>query len=103
MCVAEPAASPLGPTPEALEDLLTRDLLRTYGPLIGQEELWRALGYSSLDAFRQAQLRGTVPVRVFAVENRRGKFALAQDVANWLAHQYRRSGGDRLFTFSSTQ
>lgn len=102
--MTEPTGSAAGLTSGALEDILARDLLHTYGPLIGQEDLWRALGYASLDGFRQAQLRGTLPVRVFTVENRRGKFALAREVARWLAQQFLRSGGCAAFpSMTSTQ
>ena len=69
-----------------LADLLERDLLAHYGaPLPGGDDLRSALGYPSLEALRQAISRGTVPVPVFAVEHRRGKFALTKDVAVWLA------------------
>ncbi len=69
-----------------LADLLERDLLARYGaPLLGGDDLRSALGYPSVEALRQAIARGTVPVPVFAVEHRRGKFALTKDVAAWLA------------------
>jgi len=73
---------------QQLADALERDLFNRHGPLIGQEHLWQALGYSSIDAFRQAEARRTLPVRIFPLERRRGKFALVKDVANWLASQY---------------
>ena len=66
---------------------LERDLFERYGPLIIDEDLRIALGYKSIDAFRQALTRKTVPVPVFTVENRRGKYALVKDVATWLANQ----------------
>jgi hypothetical protein len=70
----------------SLADLLERDLLTRYGgPLLGGDDLRSALGYPSVEALRQAISRGTVPVPVFAVEHRRGKFALTKDVASWLA------------------
>ena len=69
-----------------LTDLLERDLLMRFGaPLIGGEELRAALGYPTAEALRQAISRGTVPVPVFAVPHRRGKFALIRDIAAWLA------------------
>lgn len=76
----------------SLADLLERDLLARYGsPLIGGEELRVALGYPSREALRQAIARGTVPVPLFPVPHRRGKFALVKDVAACLA-QWRQSG-----------
>lgn len=70
-----------------LAEALERDLNDKHGPLIANDALRVALGYPSMNAFRQALVRGTVPVPVFALENRRGKFALAKDVAAWLAAQ----------------
>ena len=69
-----------------MAELLERDLLARYNaPLLGGDDLRSALGYPSAEALRQAISRGTVPVPVFAVEHRRGKFALVKDVAAWLA------------------
>ncbi|MBB5360783.1 hypothetical protein HDE76_004031 [Rhodanobacter sp. ANJX3] len=69
-----------------MAELLERDLLVRYGtPLLGGDDLRSALGYPSVEALRQAISRGTVPVPIFSVEHRRGKFALTKDVAAWLA------------------
>lgn len=82
-------ASPgtLSPEPEVsrLARSLEKDLLTRYGPMIGQDDLRQALGYASLDAFRQAHFRGQLPVAVFAIPHRRGKYALVKDLALWLA------------------
>ena len=60
-------------------------LLQRYGPIVGQDELRQALGYASQDAFRQALARGRLPVPVFSIAGRRGKYALSKDIALWLA------------------
>lgn len=70
-----------------LRKSIESDLLDRYGPILSGEALWRSLGYTSKDAFRQAQSRGTVPIHVFPIENRRGKFGLTKDVAKFLADQ----------------
>jgi hypothetical protein len=70
-----------------LVDLLRRDLLQRYGPMVGDDDLRAALGYKSMDALRQGLARKTVPVPVFSVPHRRGKFALVQDIAAWLAER----------------
>lgn len=70
---------------EPLAVILERDLLSRYGPLIGKEDLWMALGYPSNDAFRQGVSKKLIPIPIFEIENRRGKFALVKDLANWLA------------------
>jgi hypothetical protein len=58
--------------------------LDRYGPLVGGPELERLLGYTSNSAFRQAVHRGRLPVKVFTLPDRRGKFAFTSDIAKWL-------------------
>jgi hypothetical protein len=75
---------------QALNDLtrqLTEELSILYGPILTGAALQRALGYRSGDAFRQAVCRNSVPVPLFSIANRRGKFALATEIASWLAQQ----------------
>jgi hypothetical protein len=74
-----------------LEVLLAQQLMQRYGPIIGNEDLCQALGYPSREAFRQALARSDVPVPVFDIEKRRGKYALIGDVAKWLVEQRSRS------------
>ena len=69
----------------ALIEALESDLLTRFGPIVGNDDLCAALGYPSREAFRQALARGQLPVPVFALPKRRGKFALVKDVAAWLA------------------
>lgn len=59
-------------------------LLQLHGPVLSGEPLQRCLGYRSMDGFRQAILRGTVPVRVFELADRRGKHAMTLEVCRWL-------------------
>lgn len=68
-----------------LERQLCCDLEAQHGPLLGGIALYRALGMASAAAFRQAASRGQLPVHVFTIPNRRGRFALTRDVAAWLA------------------
>lgn len=58
---------------------------REYGPLLGGTALYRALGLPSAAAFRQAASRDALPVQVFSIPHRRGRFALTREVAMWLA------------------
>lgn len=76
-----------GNADKGLANLLEQQLLGRYGPVIGNDSLRTVLGYSSMEAFRQALSRQTVPVPIFSLANRRGKYALATDVAHWLAAQ----------------
>lgn len=66
---------------------LEADMLSLYGPTMFGKQLIQALGYGSADAFRQAVSRKTIPVTVFPIEKRKGKFALTKDIAYWLATQ----------------
>lgn len=64
---------------------LEDDLISRYGPMLSNETLRIALGYPSKEAFRQALSRNRVPIPVFSLPKQRGKYALAKDVAAWLA------------------
>lgn len=71
-------------TDEALAQEIERGLVDRHGPVLGARVLYQVLGYPSAAALRQALLRGTVTIPVFDIPNRRGRFALARDVAAWL-------------------
>ena len=60
------------------------ELLELYGPLIGGEELVRAAGFRTANAFKLAVRRGRVGFHVFQINGRRGQFARTSDVAEWL-------------------
>lgn len=77
------SCAPIGDSDRSLEDFEAR-LTRTLGPVIGGGQLSRALGFPSQGAFRQALARKRLPVPVFEIEGRRGRFALAGDIAQWL-------------------
>lgn len=63
---------------------LEAQLIRTYGVIVGGARLSQALGYPTQQAFRQAVARGRVPVPLFTIPGRRGKFAQIQDIARWV-------------------
>ena len=72
---------------QALVQTLSDDLARQYGPVLPSACLAQVFCYPSAEASRQAVSRGTVPVPLFRIPNRRGWFALARDVATWLYRQ----------------
>jgi hypothetical protein len=74
---------PTKPLVKELQDTLTR----LYGPLLASRDLWKLLGFTTPAAYRQARLRHRIPVVEFEIEGRRGRFALTQEVAYWLAEQ----------------
>lgn len=87
--VSRPAGNPpiAHPVP-SLAERLQRDLQAAHGPVLGGSDLARALGYRSMAAFRQARRRAQVKVTLFTLPHRRGVFALASDVAIWLAQAH---------------
>lgn len=76
---------------DALARLLESELTLLHGPMMTGESLRVALGYPSGAAFRQAVARKTIPVPVFAIEKRRGKFALTKEVASWISCQRKKA------------
>lgn len=61
-----------------------RELEQKYGPMVSGQALSRLLGYRTGADFRQAAMRGVLPVQVFTNPERKGKFAWVRDVAAWL-------------------
>jgi hypothetical protein len=75
-------------TAEALAQLravLLNELEQRHGPVLGGGDLAAALGHRSAASLRQARRRGQVAVSLFTLPKRRGHFALAREVADWLA------------------
>lgn len=70
---------------DALAAQIEKDLYEHIGPLLFGDKLYAALGLRSYEAFRQAYSRKALPVEIFSLSKRRGKFALSRDVARWLA------------------
>lgn len=70
-----------------LEARLREALIRDWGYLVGPAGLRQVLGFPTQAALRQAIARGAVPIKVFEVSGRKGQFALAHDLAAWLAAQ----------------
>jgi hypothetical protein len=70
-----------------LAESLVHELTDRYGPMLGGANLSKVMGYPSSKAFAQALTRGQLPIPVFPLVHRRGKFALTKDVAQWMAEQ----------------
>lgn len=64
-----------------------RRLIRALGATVGGGALSKSLGYPSQEAFRKAHQRGRLPVATCEVKGRRGRFAAATDIADWLWSQ----------------
>jgi len=72
---------------EVLINTLRQDLMEHFGPVIGGEDLRQVLGYKTGAAFRLALKQNDITLPVFTIKKRRGRFALAIDIARWLAEQ----------------
>lgn len=70
-----------------LAKLLEDELVKEYGHLLNGEAIRKTLAYPTNGALQQAISRDLLPIPVFNLENRKGKFALAKDVAAWLAEE----------------
>jgi hypothetical protein len=64
---------------------LEAELVERHGYVVGGDALRRVLSLPSLESLRQAAARDTLPVPTFKILHRRGRFALARDLACWLA------------------
>lgn len=65
---------------EQLEDKLTS----RFGAEIGGADLRTLLGYKTAESFRKAVQRGKIPVRTYLHPLRRGRFASARVLAEWM-------------------
>jgi prophage antirepressor-like protein len=70
---------------DAVIDRIEADLMKQHGALIGAADLARLLGYRTTNALHQAKRRGQLGIQMHSIAHRRGHFALATDVAHWLA------------------
>lgn len=70
-------------SPENMSDAFTS----RYGPLLGGQDLYSALGYKTYSAFHRSQQLDELGVHVFKLPGRRGWFAFTANVAKWLEKQ----------------
>lgn len=64
---------------------LQTELLAVHGELMSGRSLWMALGFKAERGFQRAAQRGALPVGVFELKGRRGRFAKTREIAAWLA------------------
>jgi len=69
-------------------------LLNKYGPLLGGDELVSILGYKTKSAFYRSVRMNMLGVKVFNIAGRKGKFALTENVADWLSSLNKIAKGD---------
>jgi hypothetical protein len=68
-------------------------LLREYGAAVGGRDLRSVLGFKSAAAFNRAVRFGYLPLKFFSMPDRRGRFALVSDIADWLETSAREGVG----------
>lgn len=71
---------------EALVKQLEAEMHKLYeSPILDLDQVRLALKYRSIAAIKQSISRKTFPIKTFELPNRKGKFVLAKDVAQFLA------------------
>lgn len=70
-----------------IESPLAHRLFREYGAVVGGQDLTKLLGFRTYSTFRMALTQGRIGVRVFSIMGRKGKFALTDEIAEWLLKQ----------------
>ena len=72
------------------EHKLVDHMMVRFGPTLGGEDLYAALGFKTYASFHRSKLRGELGIHVFKLQGRKGWFALTDEVADWLEKQSRR-------------
>lgn len=65
-------------------DEIAEHITLEYGLLIRVADTWNLMGFASPEAARRAALRGSFPIRLLCIPNRRGSFIKSRDLAQWL-------------------
>lgn len=73
-------------------DLITHMMSR-FGPTLGGQDLYSALGFKTYGAFHRSRQLGGISVPIFKLPGRRGWFARTDEVAKWLEEQSRNPSG----------
>lgn len=74
----------MSPNPNGL---MVDEIVKQYGPLLGGNDLYTALGFKTYAAFYRCRINGEIGVHVFKLPGRRGWFAFTTEVAKWLKDQ----------------
>ena len=78
-------------TEDCMSVSIESELIEKYGHLLNMEALRKTLAFPTVGALQQSINRGSLEIPIFSIENRKGKFALAKDVAKWLVNQREKS------------
>lgn len=72
------------------ESTLKDRMYSRFGPTLGGNDLYTALGFNTYAAFHRSRLRGELGVHVFKLPGRKGWFAFTDEIAGWLEKQSKR-------------
>lgn len=64
--------------------LMKNRILQQYGPIIGGQDLRNFLGYKAASTFNRAKRLKLIDFPLFKIPNRRGSFALTENVVDWI-------------------
>ena len=65
--------------------MLEKELTEKHGAVVGNSDLRHLLGFKSYSSFNRAVRMNLLELDIFMIKNRRGKFALTKDVAQWIS------------------
>jgi hypothetical protein len=65
-----------------IDPAFLKQMLDKYGPVMPDHELAVLMGFKSAVTLRRSISKGKIPVRVFPIGDKRGCFALTEEVAN---------------------
>ena len=66
------------------------EVVARFGPLVGGRDLRELLGFRTAAAMQRAMRKGLIGAPVFAMEGRRGLFAITAEIATWIVRQRHR-------------
>lgn len=75
---------------QTIEDLKSR-MFEKYGPTITGDDLYQMVGFETYEAFHRAKKLNQFSLKVFKLENRRGWYALTEELAEWIYNQANKS------------
>lgn len=75
---------------QKLDDLKSR-MFEKYGPTITGDDLYQMLGFETYEAFHRARKLNQFSIKLFKLENRRGWYALTEELAEWIYDQANRN------------
>lgn len=66
---------------EPLDPTFLKQMLDRYGPVMPDHELSTLMGFKSAQTLRRSIAKGAIPLKVFQIGDKRGYFALTEEVA----------------------